>query len=134
MLKKYKLPGACFLLFLSLTLNPFLPGIQMIETAWSETDTLTDDQKRDPEIQDVQPWGAFRGWSPSVPYGQTSPDPINRSDSTDSLPVEVGSEISSSENEVYPSISENSNSSAPNDNDESWGAFRGWSPAVPYGN
>ena len=46
--------------------------------AWSETTSLKDKDKGEPAIEEVEPWGAFRGWSPAVPYGQNSANPVDK--------------------------------------------------------
>ena len=69
MRKKYKIVGVHFLLFFGFTLVSFQPGFQIVQTAWSETNASSVNQKEEPEIMDSQSWGAFRGWSPAVPYG-----------------------------------------------------------------
>ncbi len=133
MFKNYKLAGVGFLWFWVFALISFQPYFQIIETAWSETGAVTDNQDSDPVIEDSQPWGAFRGWSPSIPYGKTSSDQTNRLDLANDPPVDKtnspnGNETQSDESSIIE------NSSEIEGPDESLGAFRGWSPAIPYGN
>lgn len=133
MLKNFKFVGVGFLLFLGFTMVSFQPGFRIVETAWSETNTLSDSHKNDPEIKDAQSWGAFRGWSPSVPYGEKSSDQTNILNSDNSPPMDE--KFLTNRDEAKPDEpSRTDNSSINQEVDESLGAFRGWSPAVPYGN
>jgi hypothetical protein len=56
----------------------------------------------------VKPWEGFRGWSPRVPYGQSSKQSENKTD-------ENKETITNEDDDVKP-----------------WEGFRGWSPRVPY--
>ena len=58
----------------------FSPLNFVVNTAWSQTSSLSNKPiSNAPQIKDVESWGAFRGWSPAVPYGQNSLGKINKS-------------------------------------------------------
>ena len=96
-------------------------------TAWSQTSPLPSDAiSNEPQIKGIEPWGAFRGWSPDVPYGQNSIDRINKSN--------LNNKPETKEKGSMVIDKKDLNSSSSDEVDElSSGAFRGWSPSVPYG-
>ena len=104
----------------------------VVDSAWSETSTLSNNPiSNEPEIEDVDSWGAFRGWSPAVPYGQKSLNPLNKQSSNINHHVEQENPIVMNNEKLNPASSVVNSSDE--DSDESTGAFRGWSPSIPYG-
>jgi hypothetical protein len=120
-----------FLLFLGITLSLLQPGSGIVNNVWSEPNALSVIKKTDPDVNNVESWGAFRGWSPSVPYGSGSIEPDSSTKIIDNPSFsEAPSPRRQETQSEKPSLTDNTSE----DTGESWGAFRGWSPAVPYSN
>ena len=100
--------------------------------AWSETTSLKDKDKGEPAIEEVESWGAFRGWSPAVPYGQTSTNPVDKENTNADRQINEETSMGNEDDQINSTFSDQS--PAEIDEDKSWGTFRNWSPRVPYGN
>jgi hypothetical protein len=114
----------CFLLF---------PCNLVVNSAWSETSTLSNNPiSSEPQIKDVETWGAFRGWSPEVPYGQNSANPIDTENKNEDRQMKEEDLVRNKDDQINSTVSDQSQVEI--DEDKSWGAFRNWSPRVPYDN
>jgi len=120
-----------FGLFLGLGLF-FSPFYFVANTAWSQTSSLPNNPiSKEPQIKDVESWGAFRGWSQEVPYGQNPLDRINKSKLNNKSEANEKGSIVIDKKDLNSSPIEINSSDE--DDELSSGAFRGWSPRVPYG-
>ena len=118
-------------LFLGLWLL-FFPFYFAANTAWSQTSSLPNNSiSNEPQIKDIESWGAFRGWSPDVPYGQNSLDRINKNKLNNKSEANEKGSIVIDKKDLNPSSIEINTSDEVDD--MSSGAFRGWCPSVPYG-
>lgn len=110
----------------------FFPFYFAANTAWSQTSSLPNNSiSNEPQIKDIESWGAFRGWSPDVPYGQNSLDRINKNKLNNKSEANEKGSIVIDKKDLNPSYIEINTSDEVDD--MSSGAFRGWSPSVPYG-
>ena len=110
----------------------FLIFCIFMNLAWSETNSLKDKDKGEPAIEEVESWGAFRGWSPEVPYGQNSTNPIDTENKNEDRQMKEENLVGNEDDQINSTVSDQSQVEI--DEDESWGAFRNWSPKVPYDN
>jgi len=99
--------------------------------AWAETASIKENNKGEPVIEEVKPWGAFRGWSPEVPYSQNSANPIDTENTNQDRQINEETSMGNGNDETKSTVSDQSQVEI--DEDKSWGAFRNLSPRVPYG-
>ncbi len=82
--------------------------------------------------ENIKPWEAYRGWAPSVPYGKT----YGSKDEAETTKTLMSDEkpVSGIKEGKTKTTKPEEDSTKKEDNIKPWEAYRGWAPAVPYGN
>ena len=121
MLKAIVFTGAVFIFGGTLSVGSFEGDFRVGSgsIAWAN------DKIEDSNGNDVKPWESFRGWSPRVPYRQST--------TTQSQKETTGKETTDSPVKTTKPDEAKTNSSSTNRYDvKPWESFRGWSIPVPY--
>lgn len=115
---------SAFLIMLVLSLS--FSGVLFLVNSASAVEN-----KANQSIENVKPWEAFRGWAPSVPYGQTYSSKDVSESTKKLLSIEKNSFSKKEKEAKATNLEEDSNKKE--DHIKPWEAYRGWAPSVPYG-